>query len=278
MATSSASPSWEPEPAAAHAPRSCLRVTLSVWHAMFMREALARTMADRFSWFWMLAEPIAVVAIMVGVREVAGAGQHVGGADHVQWLVAGLMGFYLFRDGMVRSLGAVDANKGLFAYRQVKPVDPVLVRNALEGVLQTMVLLLLTGAVGLLGHEAYPFDPLSSMLAWASLWFLGLGAGLVTSVGATLIPEIGTIVRLSGLPLLLASGPLVPVQAVPHLAQQYLLWNPILHGIESLRLGFFVGYTTASNIDLLYLWYWALTMIALGLALHVRFAARLIAT
>lgn len=255
--------------------RTSWQVTRSVWHAMFMREALARTTGDRFAWFWMLAEPVAFVVIMVLVRELIGRLRLVVGAEWIPWLVLGLVAFFLFREGVLRSLGSVEANRGLFAYRQVKSVDPVLVRNILEGLLKTLVLLMLIAGVALLGYDILPFDPLGAMLVWMSIWLLGLGGGLVISVAGSLVPELGRVVRMMMLPMFLLSGVIIPLQALPYQVQQYLLYNPVAHGLESLRLSFFEHYKPLQGVDMTYLWFWALAMIALGLALHLRFDMRL---
>lgn len=255
--------------------RSPWQITWSVWHAMFMREVLARTMQNRFSWFWMLAEPIAYVVIMVGVRELLGRTRFVIGADFIPWLIVGLTSFFLWREGVTRSLGAVNANHGLFAYRQVKPVDPVLIRNVLEGLLKTVVFIILIVGATLMGHDVIPADPLGVVTNWLALWMLGLGAGLIVSVGATMFPAVEMGVRLSMLPMFLLSGVILPLHMMPHDVQQVLLYNPVLHGVESLRLCFFDGYRTLAGVDAYYVWTWNLVLMSLGLALHLKFANRL---
>jgi len=64
--------------------RSSWQVTRSVWHALFMREAVSRTTADRMAWFWMLAEPAAMIIIMVALRTLAvGSGTKILGAEFI---------------------------------------------------------------------------------------------------------------------------------------------------------------------------------------------------
>ncbi|MFU8814641.1 MAG: ABC transporter permease [Pseudomonadales bacterium] len=255
--------------------RTSWQITRSVWHAMFMREVLARTMANRFAWFWMLAEPVLLVVIMIWVRDLLGRMRFVIGAEFVPWLIVGLVSFFLFREGVMRSMGAINANQALFAYRQVLPVDPVLVRNVLEGLIKTLVFFILVGGAALLGYHMVPGDPLAVLGVWLSLWLLGLGVGLVVSVGATLINGVEAAVRLAMLPLLLLSGVIIPLHMLPHSVQQYLLYNPILHALESIRLGFFDGYKAMAGVDMGYVWLWILPLLALGLALHLRFVTRL---
>src|SRR5690554_5749288 len=94
----------------ASATRTPWQVTRSVWYAMFMREATSRTMGDRMAWFWMLFEPVAFVAIMVTIRSFIRGERLVVNADFIPWMVMGLMGFFLVREGLLRGMGAIDAN------------------------------------------------------------------------------------------------------------------------------------------------------------------------
>lgn len=256
--------------------RSPWQVTLSVWHAMFMREAIARTMADRMAWFWMLMEPIAMVAIMVGIRAVVmGGGTHINGAEFIPWIILGLFGFMLFREIMMRSIGAPDANKGLFAYRQVKPVDTVLVRCYLEGLLKTFILLLFVCAGILLEIDLTPAFAMYALFIWLSIWCLGIGTGLVCSALAELAPEFGRLIKILMMPLMLISGVIFPINFLPRDLVEYLMWNPIAHGVELLRLSFYAEYRAVPGVSLFYLWIWNLISIALGLLLHIRFEMRL---
>ncbi len=259
-----------------HASRSSWQVMRSVWGALFIREVLGRLMADRLAWFWMIAEPIAFVAVMVAVRAVIlGRDGLIAGAEFIPWIIVGLMGFFLFRENMQRPIGAIEGNQGLFGYRQVKPVDPVLVRCYLEGILRSVVFLIFI-AVGLLLHiDLVPSRPIQALFGWVSLWALGLGAGLTFSALSALVPEIGRVVRILSLPLLILSGVILPLHMLPHDILYYLMFNPIVHGLEYMRAGFFAYYYELPGTDILYLWYWALALCALGLMLHLRFEMRL---
>ena len=202
-------------------------------------------------------------------------GRHIAGADFIPWVLVGLMGFTLFRENMMRLLGAVRANSGLFTYRQVKPVDTVIVRGFVEFVLKSFIFFLFICIGDLMQLSVLPYRPLEALFDWISLWVLGLGVGLLGSAASSLVPEVGNILRLLNLPLLIISGVIFPLNYLPHQYQQYVLWNPIVHGLESLRLSFFPGYHTLDGVNLLYLWFCALTMISLGLMMHIKFQDRL---
>lgn len=255
--------------------RTPWQVTRSVWYAMFMREAISRTMSDRMGWFWMIFEPVAMVAIMVAIRSFIRSDRLIINAPFIPWMITGLMGFFLVREGMIRGMGAIEGNSALFAYRQVQPVDPVLVRNFLEGMLRTFVFLLFIVGGLMLGLELYPDNAIRAMVAWLSLWSLGLGLGLVTSVASTLVPEVGRVIRMLSLPLLILSGVIFPLNQLPHWLLGYLMLNPIPHALETLRLGFFENYQTIHGTSMLYFWLVTLTLNALGLLMHLRFSDRL---
>lgn len=255
--------------------RTPWQVATSVWYALFLREVLARTTADRMAWFWMLAEPIAMIGIMIAIRAFAMGSQHVSGVEFIPWFIVGLFGFHLFRENMLRLIGAVEASKALFAYRQVKPIDPVFIRSYLEGMIKTFIFLMFIAAGVLLDVNLIPDNPLLALFYWALLWMLGLGTGLVLSATSTLIPEVGKIARITSFPLLLISGILFPISYVPYEIQQYLLINPIVHGVELLRSCFFVEYRMVTDISQLYLLFWVLALNAFGLLLHIRFEEKL---
>ena len=255
--------------------RTPWQVTRSVWYAMFMREAISRTMADRMGWFWMIFEPAAFVGIMVAIRSFIRSDRLIVNAEFIPWMIAGLMGFFLIREGMIRGMGAIESNSALFAYRQVHPVDPVIVRNFLEGMLRSLIFLLFILGGLMLGLDIYPDNAIRAMAAWLSLWSLGLALGLLTSVVATLVPEVGRVVRMLSLPLLILSGVMFPLNRLPHWLLEYLMLNPIPHGLEVLRLGFFENYQTVHGTSMLYFWMVTLSISALGLLMHLRFVDRL---
>lgn len=257
-------------------PRSHWQVTWSVWQALFIREFLTRVAADRLAWFWMLFEPIALIAIMVAIRAVViGRNHYIEGAGFVPWLLIGLLGFFLFRENMMRAIGSIEANERLFTYRQVKPVDPVLVRCFVEGTLKTVILFLFVAVMALLGIDVFPDAFVGAVAVWLGLWLLGAGAGLILSAASRLVPEVGKIARITTLPLLIISGAIVPLNYLPHDILTYLLLNPVTHGLELLRATFVANYRPLDGTDPLYFVAWAIFLVFVGLVMHVRFEGRL---
>lgn len=256
--------------------RSSWQITKSVWWALLIREALSRTMSDRLGWFWLFAQPVLIVIVMVSIRTVVlGRMRTISGAEFVPWLIIGLLGFQLFRETMMRSMGAVEANRQLFSYRQVMCIDPVFVRCYVEGLLATFVLLIFVFVTLLFDFSLVPHDSVMALYSWFSLWFLGVGGGLVISVSATLLPETKKIVPVLMMPLLLLSGVIFPINYLPPVYQEYFLLNPIVHGLELFRGYTFEAYQPLKEVSFYYLWLWSLSLVTLGLMLHIRFQHRL---
>jgi capsular polysaccharide transport system permease protein len=199
----------------------------------------------------------------------------IAGADLTTFLILGILGFFLLRNIMNRSMDAIDKSEALFAFRQVKPFDAVVVRAPLETLLTGIMLLVMLVGAALFGHPIVPADPLGALLALGALGLGGLGLGLVFSVLGNLVEEAKRVVRLMLTPLYLLSAVIYPSIAVPRSMRDAFLLNPIVHGVESLRIAFMPAYHVPPGIDLAYLAGFGLAMVFLGLALHVRYQSEL---
>ena len=255
--------------------RNSLGITLSVWKALLLREALSRLFSSRGAWFWLIAEPVAHMAIMgflyAGIRQ-----RTIGGIDFIIWLVIGLQGFFLFRRTANQMAGAIDSNRALFSYRQVVPIDTVLMRGVLELILSVAVISVICLGLVMLGHDVVPADMMIVLQAFFGLWLLGVALGLIISAGSEVAPEFRQIINLVMIPLYLISGAIIPIASVPEPYRDWLLINPIVHGLDGAREGFAPYYHSVPNLSMGYLYDVALIGIFVGLLLHRRFAERMV--
>lgn len=265
--------------AAAMKERTPWQVTRHVWYALFMREMMARITQDRMGPVWLFAEPILHLMIMVGVRTMLGrAGRLIPGAEFIPWLIVGILSFMLFRNLMNRGMAAVNANRGLFAYRQVHPTDTIFARFALESMLKSIVFVIFISVFIFLGFDSLkPNNPLGAVFAWSVIALLGLGISLIFSVLASTVQESQKFIGLISFPLYMLSGVIFPIQMFPMQLREYLLWNPVLHGIESMRMAIFSTYYSVPGIDIMYTAKFAICLILFGLMLQIRFKVAMIA-
>ena len=256
--------------------RSPLNVTLSVWRALFLHEALIRISGGRASWFWLLADPMVHMAFFCflygNVRHTV-----IAGMDTYLWVVVGLVTFFLFRRSAMQGMHGIDSNKAMFAYRQVKPVDTVFVRAALETFIMLLIGLFTLGGLWLINTDIMPDDPLLIFIALFGVWLVALGLGLALSVPIRLVREADVILNFLFIPLYIISGVILPLSKVPYPYQDWLLYNPVAHAIDAVRLGFSSGYQAVNGLDLPYVYACGVVLIFLGLLLQLRFSERLIA-
>ncbi len=258
-----------------HLARSSLTITLAVWKALFLREALSRAFSGRAAWFWLLFEPVLTVVVMIMVFTLIRM-RVIGGMDIGIWLMLGMLGFFLFQRTSAQVMNAISANQALFTYRQVKPIDTLLVRGGLEGILMIFIGSILLAGMAILGYSVMPADPLLIFNASFGLWCVGLGFGLITSVVNELLPELGKVIHYIMRPMMMISGVVLPLSALPPLLREWLMLNPVAHGLEAIRLGFSPYYHAVPELSISYIYIFALVSVFFGLALHRRFSESLV--
>jgi capsular polysaccharide transport system permease protein len=254
--------------------RLALIVTLDVWRALFMREAVTRITGNRLAWFWTVFQPLIFVGFMMFIYTTIRV-RNIPGADAVVWLLVGYIPFQSARNIFMRSMDAISANQALFVYRQVLPVDTVLVRAALEAFLGIIILILTLCLAALIGKDIIPNNIAKSMFGYVGLCLVGLGLGLILSVVRQLIDELGKVIGIFMMPLTILSGVIFPMSILPAQYREWLFLNPFAHGLEIIRSGFFQYYHEAPEASASYLYSFALVSIVLGLALQFRYTVRL---
>lgn len=255
-------------------PRSALSITLSVWNALFLREAVARLSAGRIAWLWLLLDPIIQISLMIVMFTVIRM-RSVDGMSIEAWLIIGMLAFLFFKRTSGQVQNAIGSNRALFSYRQVKPVDALLVRAYLEGFITTLVTIVLGMGGSFFGISLLPSDPLTTLTVLLGLWLLGLGYGLVTSVATELVPKVSVVLGIVSTFLMLSSGVMLPINNIPDPYRSWLLINPLLHGTEAVRHSISPYYHALSGVDISYIYRCAGIAIFFGLALHRHYQAKL---
>jgi capsular polysaccharide transport system permease protein len=256
-------------------PRSPAQITLTTWQALFLRAAVSRLSASRFAWFWMFAEPLAFIVLLMVVFTFLRV-RNIGGISTAVWIMAGVLTFHMFRRTAASTMVAVRGVKSLYMNPQIRPFDTLVVTAALEGFVMVIVSILLLSGATFIGLKVIPAEPLAVLEALLGVWLFGLGYGLITSVAMAVVPPIGTVLAFILRPLWILSGVLLPVTQLPYPARGWFLINPLVHGLEAARFGFAPYYHVPAEISISYLYMWALGAIFLGLALQVRYANRLV--
>jgi len=99
---------------------------------------------------------------------------------------------------------------------------------------------------------------------------LGLGMGLVMGAVCRITPLVDPFLHILPWLLLISSGVYGSITTMPPYMQRILVWGPVIHLTEYVRLAFDSGYP----VTLVNLWYpsaWAIGLVLLGLVMAKRF-------
>ncbi len=238
-----------------------------VIEALVYRESKTRFGQKKIGYIWIFLEPIAQIAVFAAIFGVV-MGRIMPGIDYLLYLSIGVIGWNLFNDTLNRSLSAVQANQGLLVYNRVKPIDTVLARAILEGIIFCLILPTILIFLHLLGHEVKYFNLFYFLIGFSTLWLISVGLAMFFAVLATIKQEFNWIITMLLKPLYFMSGVMYSVSSLPGEYQKFLFYNPIIHSLGMLRKAFIENYTS-SYIELTYIWGCCLFFIFMGIAAFV---------
>jgi capsular polysaccharide transport system permease protein len=239
---------------------------LQVVHAILLRETKTRFGSSQLGYLWALAQPLLWIGMFAVIYYAFGR-MAPPGMSVMAFLTTGIVPFSLFRETAGRCLSAIDGNKGLLFYPQVRPLDLVVARVALEAVTQLVVFAILMGGVAIY-EGTFAIDS-----ALETLGGLGLASGLGASFGlvccglSVFSRSVERLFPAVMRPIFWLSALFHPVESLPKDFRDILLLNPVTHAIELVRDGWFSGYR-ARHSEPMYALSWILVMLFFGLSLE----------
>jgi capsular polysaccharide transport system permease protein len=239
---------------------------LQVVYALLLRETRTRFGANQLGYLWAFAEPGLWIGMFIAFYALFGR-LTPPGMSVVAYLTTGIVPFSLFRDTTQRCMSAVEANKGLLFYPQVRPLDLVVARAVLEAVTYLGVMTLFMGGLALFEGPPHIDSLLESFAGLGLASGLGAAMGLVccglSVYSATVERLFPTLLRL----VFWGSALFHPVDTLPKTMRDIILLNPVTHAIELVRDGWFPGYG-ARHTDPSYVLWWILILSFFGLSLE----------
>lgn len=256
--------------------RSSLQIMGDTVHALTMRELKTRFGARKLGYFWAIAEPAAQAAIMATLFSLIGR-DSIAGVEVALFMITGLLPFKFFSKLLPQLAQAVHANRSLFAYRQVTPIDPLLTRLLIEAATFLVVYVLILAVMAWLGFDVWPQDLLALLGASALLLVLAAGIGLIMCCAVAYWEDATKVLAMVMTPMFFISGIFFCATMIPQQYWYLFSWNPIFHVLELSRDAFFASYTTPVG-SWEYLGLCALVFFSVGLMLFHLNRNRFIAT
>jgi capsular polysaccharide transport system permease protein len=148
-------------------------------------------------------------------------------------------------------------------------------RALLEGVTEMIVAAILITMFLLAGMQAIPLDPLGVVVAMTLLWLSAWGVGMINAVVVAYVAGWERVWGALMSVLYFSSGTFFIPRMMPEWVRDILMWNPILQGIEMVRVNYFHE-PDPQWLMPTYLAGWALVPLAVGFALQNLFRRRLL--
>lgn len=256
-------------------PRGGAHVMMVAIRALFLRELQTRFGQYRLGYLWIVIEPLFSIGIML---LLFGAIMHrtLPNIAFELFLLNGIVPFFMFRSGISQALGAAQANKGLFNYRPVKPIDALLARNLLELFLGLSTYIFFSLVLLFFQYEISAEYIPNLLFYWLILFILMLSLSILFMVLGDFSTELNKFVHIIFLILYFFSGILYPIQLIPTQYREYLLYNPLIHIFELMRNAVAPSYPLVEGISLMYVVIWLVFSLFIGLVLYKRFERRMI--
>ncbi|MDM9557758.1 ABC transporter permease [Bordetella petrii] len=247
--------------------RSPFKVFRTVVYALVLREMQGRFGRMRMGAMWTIFEPLthilAIMAIMVFLR-----GRTIPGLDYPVFLLVSLSAFLLFKNIALKLMGSVEANKALFAYKQIQPFSTFVARVVVEFSLSATVFLILLIVFTWIGYDTRIVHPIEWMGIMALGICFGFALGVTLALIVNIIPESKMVLRLIFMPLYLLSAVIYSPTHFPASWMPLLLWNPFLHILELIRVNVFPFYRMVDGVSLQYVIECTLVLLFLGMSMY----------
>jgi ABC-2 type transport system permease protein/capsular polysaccharide transport system permease protein len=234
-----------------------------VW-ALLLREILTRYGRHNIGFLWLFVEPmlftLGVTALWSATKAVHGSNLPI-----VAFAVTGYSSVLLWRNMPSRCVLAMEPNLGLLYHRNVRPIDIYLSRLLLEAAGAGIAFVMLVLFFYFLGWLELPEDTLEVVGAWLMLAWMGMGLAFFIGALSEFSETVDKLWHPFQYLLFPLSGAGFLVDALPVQAQKFVLFLPMVHGVEMLREGFF-GSQIVAHFSLGYMVVWNSLLTLFGLS------------
>ncbi len=242
--------------------RAQLRIMVRTIFALILRETRVRYGRSRIGYAWAFIEPILIVALIT--LFISGIiGRRALSFEFGIFYALGTLNFQFFRHSSNYIAQSIEGNTPLFNYPSVHEIDAAIARIILETatyiVISCVIFLFLVFVFG----ATWPAHPQAMIAAFLGLALLSFGLGLNLAALQRRYEMTLQVYGLITAPLFLLSAVIYSAENVSPEFREILLWNPVLHGVEGARHGYYVRY--GSYVSFGYLYFTGAALVALGM-------------
>jgi len=224
-------------------------------------------------YLWAILDPVAGLLVMSVIFSLAFRSPPIG-TSFAFFYATGFLPFGLFNQIANKMATSINFSKPLLAYPAVTLLDALIARLTLAVLTQLMVGYLIFSALILGFNARAELDLTYILLSVATTAYLGVGIGTLNCYLMTTIPLWERVWQILTRPLFIVSGVFFVFSDLPAVARDALWYNPLIHTIGLMRVGFFATYK-GDYISVIYVLVIASVSFVLGLLLLWRNHRRL---
>ena len=247
-----------------------LMIQVRVVGALLMREIITRYGRNNIGFLWLFVEPLLLTLVIVLLWKFLRA-DRVSSLNIIAFVITGYPMAMMWRNVSNRAIGAIAANASLLYHRNVRVLDTIFARMLLEIAGATIAQIVIMAVLIAIRWIDFPQDVFYMLLAWLLMAMFAVGLGLVICSIAFKFEAFGKLWSTLSFIMLPLSGAFFFVSSLPHQAQEYLLWIPMVHGTEMFRQGYF-GSSVLTLENPWFLLLCDLVLLFVGLALVAKFS------
>ena len=215
-----------------------LRSQIRVVGALMLRDAVARHGHENVGFFWVVGEPMLLTAGVMLMWTFSGQG-HSGDIGVVPFALTGYSYITLWRHLINRSTRAFSRNAPLLYLSPVHFFDILVAGALLEIVSVFTAFSVVYTPLMLLGFVPVVHDPLLSISGYLLLGWFGFAFGLIIVAWSELSEAAEKFIQPTMYITIPATGVFTMMDWLPGQAQKFLIWSPLVSGIEMFRGGIF---------------------------------------
>jgi len=254
--------------------RKPLKVFYDVQKALFLRELNMRFSSGKSGLFWTFMEPFIQIFIFVLIK-IALFGKNAENFSFAVFLALNFTAFNLFKHIVLKSRDAFKANKGLFIYKQVKPIATIMARGLVE-IFITIIIIIIFIVIGYFFNFDMAIKDFNMVFFGFFLLILfSYAFGLVVAVGNVFFQSIGKLIGFLMTALMFSSAVFYTLEALPYQAREILLINPLIHIMELIH-GSYFNALSIQYVNYSYIAIWTLVLFYIGLWLYYKLEKRII--
>ena len=246
--------------------RSSIKIFLAVQKALFIRELSMRFSTSKSGLFWTFFEPFMQVLAMVLVKLLL-FGSASDSFDFGAFLALNFTAYNLFKNIIQRSINSFEANKALFIYKQVKPIDTIFARAMVEAYISAIIALMFI-AIGLyFGYDLNVKNLPMVVLGVVIIILFAISASILIAVLNHFNSSVGKITGIGLMFLMFGSAVFYTVDMLPYQMQQIILLNPVTHIMEIIH-GYYFYTLDDKHVNYSYITLFIMSFLAIGLSLY----------